>query len=136
MTAGSMSTQVATADCIQHIEASAFPGFVADLWRRLGWTVDDGTDWDDTFLATRPDGTALVLRALTHVDGHVSPAAIHELARARTRHGTDRATVVSPIGFTPSSTSVADAYGVDALGPDALARVVAVEDAPDLVPRR
>lgn len=129
-----MSTHTDTTDRIRDLDPLDVPAFVAALWERAGWTVVDQADWDDTFLATDPDrDTSIVLRALTHADGHVSGEAIRDAARTRDHHGTDRVTVVSPLGFTTEALSIAEAHGVDAVGPDAVARLVGALDATDLL---
>lgn len=129
-----MSTNSDTVTRLKQLDPVAFPPLVLELWRRAGWSIGDQGDWDDTYLATDPDrGKQIVLRTLTHTDGPVSVAAMRSAKEARNRHETDGVTVVSPIGFTADALSAADVYGVDAVGPDAVVRLMSALDAADLL---
>lgn len=129
-----MSTNSDTVNQLERLDPVAFPPLVLELWRRAGWSIGEQGDWDDTYLAEDEDrGKEIVLRTLTHTDGRVSVAAMRNAKVARERHGTDGVTIVSPIGFTKESLSAADAYGVDAVGPDTIIRLISALDAADLL---
>lgn len=111
-----------------------FPPLVLELWRRSGWAIDEQADWDDTYLATdEARNTQIVLRTLTHADDLVSGTAIRDANQTKERYGTDGVTVVSPIGFTETALAVADAHGVDVVGPDAVVRIMDALGASNLV---
>lgn len=129
-----MSTKSDPVDRLEGLDPVAFPPLVLELWRRAGWSIDEQGDWDDTFLVVdEARGKQNVLRTLTHTDGLVSVPAIRNAKEAIIRHETDGVTVVSPIGFTKESLSAADAYGVDAVGPDTIGRLIASLDATELL---
>jgi len=129
-----MSTDSIKTNDLLLLDPVKFPPLVLELWRRLGWEVDERTDWDDTYLAThRSRSETTVLRTLTHADDLVSGSAIRDAKQAKDRYDTDGVTVVSPIGFTESALAVADAHGVDVVGPDAVVRIMESLDAKNLV---
>ena len=129
-----MSTKSDPVDRLAGLDPVAFPPLVLELWQRAGWSIDDQGEWDDTFLMVDEDrGKRNVLRTLTHTEGRVAVPAIRNAKEARERHGTDGVTVVSPIGFTKEALSVADAYGVDVVGPDTIGRLIGALDATDLI---
>ena len=107
---------------------------VAATWRASGWHVEstarDGTE--GVFLATRddcdgPDERRLIL--VLDVDSRPSAPAVRRAVELKRRHDADRTVVVSGVEFGSGAVAVADAYGVDLVGPTELER--ALEDTTD-----
>ncbi|MFC3476467.1 hypothetical protein [Halobacterium litoreum] len=109
----------------------AFEEFVAALWRRAGWRVAsaDGPPFD----AARSEGRrATVLVPMAPSAGEVSAARMRDVVAEREGDASDL-TAVSPVGFSVEALDVADAHGVDAVGPDSLLRLVDALDADHLL---
>lgn len=127
-----MSSQSAVTDRIRSLDDDEFPRFLAELWRAAEWNVDRV---DDVLLASRETdaGTErIVLVALTPT-GFVTEAGVHDAVERRDVHDADGVTAVAPTGFTTAALDVADAYGVDAVGPESAARLVVALGAEDLL---
>jgi len=136
-----MSTETPLTDRVRALDDATFAGFVADLWRRAGWTVERkeatagvavasrGRDADDDRPVER-----VVLYAYTPDATLVDADDLREAVDARRRFDADGVTAVTPCGFTTDALDVADAYGVDVLGPDALTRAITAFGAVDLLP--
>lgn len=121
-----MADRLATLD-------GAFPGVVVELWRRAGWTVDDARGSEPGFVAHADDGRRRTrLCPLPPSDGTVTRAALHDLVDEAGAN-TSEVTAVSAREFTKGALDVADAHGVDAVGPVAIARLVDALDATDLL---
>lgn len=108
--------------------------FVAELWRRAGWTVEPAADRDDVAFATRTSNgrtRRTVLRAFPSSEGRVTGAAMRGVVDSL--QPANRVTAVSLVGFEPDALDVADAYGVDVVGPDSVHRLLVASDAEDLV---
>lgn len=109
-------------------------GFVAALWRRAGWSVDAAGGPEEMALATRESNgrpKRTVLYAFPPSEGRVSASALRSVVERP--EPADSVTAVSLVGFTPGALDVADAHGVDVVGPDAVSRLVDAHDAEDLL---
>lgn len=107
--------------------------FVAELWRRAGWTVEPAADRDDVAFARRTSNgqrTRTVLRVFPPSDGAVSGQTMRGVVASL--QPADRVTAVSLVGFAPAALDVADAHGVDVVGPDSVRRLLEASDAEDL----
>lgn len=134
-------------DRLDALEGDAFPAFVAALWRRAGWTVEppdesevgvgDGAETargTEVAVATRESNgrrKRTLLYAFPRSGGRVSPSALRGVVE-RAESAAD-VTAVSPVGFAPGALDVADAHGVDVVGPDAVWRLADAHDAEDLL---
>lgn len=128
-----MSSQSAVIDRIRSLDDDEFPRFLAELWRAAEWNVD--RVGDDVLLASREAdaGTErIVLVALTP-PGFVTEAGVHDAVERRDAHDADGVTAVAPTGFTTAALDVADAYGVDTVGPESAGRLVVALGAEDLL---
>lgn len=120
---------------IRSIDESEFPRVVAEIWRGFGWTVERELD-DETFVVSRETDLGRESRVLRVIPGVASVESYHihdALNRAGTAN-TDGVTTVTRGEYTLGALDVADAYGVDTVGPESLARTVTalgVEDVLD-----
>lgn len=121
-------------DRIAAVDDDSVLEFVVELWRRAGWTVDPAAERAYVAFAARTSNgkrTRTVLRVFPSSDGHVSGGAMRGLVASL--QPADRVTAVSLVGFTPAALDVADAHGVDVVGPDSVRRLVDAHDAEDLL---
>ncbi len=105
--------------------------FVDELWRRAGWTVETAASADAPSVATRERRTRserVLLYAFPANEGRVEADEIREVADED-----ERVTAVSTVGFTKRAVDVADAHGVDIVGPDAVERLVTALNASDML---
>ncbi|WP_336035054.1 restriction endonuclease [Halobacterium yunchengense] len=121
----------ALADALADLDEAAAVDLVADLWRRAGWTVETDAPAPASVVATRSsrsDRDRRLVRVLAPGDGRAAAPELRGVVAAADEDA-DRVTVVSTTGFTRDALSVADAYGVDAVGPDAVVRLAEALDA-------
>lgn len=113
-----------------------FPQLVVALWRRAGWTVvESPVDDRETaeFVAHSDDGRRRTrLCPFSPAEGVVTAAKVRGLVGDPGAAG-DEVTAVSAMEFTAGALDVADAHGVDAVGPVAVGRLVDALDATDLL---
>lgn len=118
----------------------AFPQFVAALWRRAGWTVEPENEGgvvaqDEgvvAFTARTDDGRRSTrLHPVPPAEGTVTAGTMRDLVGDSVAVDAGL-TAVSANEFTTGALDVADAHGVDAVGPVAVARLVDALDAADL----
>jgi hypothetical protein len=116
------------------VDDDAVLEFVTGLWRRAGWTVQAASERDDVAFATRTSNgqrRRTLLWVFPSSEGMVSGSAMRDaLASIDPAH---RVTAVSLVGFTPDGLGVADAHGVDAVGPESVRRLLAASDAEELL---
>lgn len=107
--------------------------FVVSLWRRAGWTVRSADDDAIAFATRTSNGTRrrTVLHVFRSTEGMVSGTAMRSVVASL--QPADRVTAVSLVGFAPAALDVADAHGVDVVGPDSVRRLLDAHDATDLV---
>lgn len=123
---------------IEAVAPSRFPGLLAALWRRQGWTVAPTPLEDAVYVASRGTETGdEERRALFAV--YRSPGDAVDAGTVRDRAavdiGPDGTTLATNAGFSPDATGMAAAHGVDLVGPDDLARLVDALDARPLLGR-
>ncbi|EMA70661.1 restriction endonuclease [Halorubrum aidingense JCM 13560] len=124
-------------DRIQALDGDELPEFLASLWQRAGWTVDAKRSNPPAVVVRRAVGEA-VERAVLHpvISSGLTSIDDVDLAIDRGRdRSADRVMLVSTTGFTPDARRLTDAYGVDTMGPEGLARVVVALGADDLFDR-
>lgn len=132
-----MPTEPVVVSRIRALADEEFPRFVAAVWRQAGWRVDEPPGDDGTAVVSRPgtDGRErIVLRAVTTAEA-VTPDAVHDAASLAEDRDVDGVATVTPTSYTTDALDVADAHGVDAIGPDAVARIVVALDAGDVFAR-
>lgn len=108
--------------------------FVTGLWRRAGWTVQSAGARDDVAYALRTSNgerCRTVLRVFPSSEGQVSGASMRGVVADF--QPADRVTAVSLVGFTPHALDVADAHGVDVVGPESVERLLEASGAADLL---
>ncbi|MFC7098951.1 restriction endonuclease [Halobaculum marinum] len=120
------------AQSVRSLSADQLREVVASTWRASGWRVEAADADEDLFVATRgEDGeTPRERRLLQVLCGGREPSAptVRRAVEFMRRHDADGAVVVSTVGFGSGAVAVADAYGVDLVGPAALARAVDTTD--------
>lgn len=124
-------------DRIQALDGDELPEFLASLWQRAGWTVDEKRLDPPAVVVRRAVGEA-VERAVLHPVTSSGLTSIDDVDLAIDRgrdRSADRVMLVSTTGFTPDAQRLTDAYGVDTMGPEGLARVVVALGADDLFDR-
>jgi hypothetical protein len=113
------------------LDREEFADLIASTWRHQGWTIRTrsaegalpalpGPVSGELRLVGRSSQERLVL-TLPAEDGEMTARELLELVSAIS--GPEKLTVVAAAGFTTGSLSVADAYGVDIVGPEALSRL-------------
>ena len=127
-----MLTESVVEGRIRELEDEEFTEFVAAVWRQAGWQVHDASD--DTVVVSRDgiDGHERVALRTVTPGGAVTTETMHDAVSRTEALETDEVATVTPTEYTPDALEVADAYGVDAIGPDAVARIVVALDADDV----
>jgi hypothetical protein len=108
--------------------------FVTELWRRVGWTVQSAGAREDVAYAVRTSNgerRRTVLRVFPSSEGLVSGDSMRGVVASI--QPADRVTAVSLVGFTPDALDVADAHGVDVVGPESVDRLLEASGAADLL---
>lgn len=120
-----------TADRFQELEPEAFAELVARTWRAYGWEVVRPAPEElpaGTGDVTEPleSAVALLVRSATPRVIVAAPAQSGEISAptllriyAEAAEPEDLL-VVSAVGFDTGALSIADAYGIDTVGPEAL----------------
>lgn len=113
------------------LDADEFAELVAATWREQGWDIRSraaeetpsalpGSVAGELTMVERSAEERLVL-TLPAEEGEMTAPELLELVSALS--SPRKLTVVAAAGFTTGSLSVADAYGVDVVGPEALSRL-------------
>lgn len=113
------------------LDSDEFADLIASTWRKQGWNIRTRAAEEalpalpspidgELTLVGRASEERLVLTLPTD-EGEMTAPELLELVSALSAPG--KLTVVAAAGFTTGSLSVADAYGVDVVGPEALARL-------------
>jgi len=116
------------------VDGDAVFEFVTELWRRAGWTVQSADARDDVAYAARTSNgerRRTVLRVFPSSEGLVSGASMRGVVAGF--QPADRVTAVSLVGFAPDALDVADAHGVDVVGPESVERLLEASGATDLL---
>lgn len=117
------------AGAVRGLSSERLRELVAATWRASGWRVEptDGGRSEGVFLATRDDEDGPVERRLLQIldaERRPSAPAVRRAVEVMRRHDAEGAVVVSTVEFGARAVAVADVYGVDLVGPVALARAV------------
>jgi|GEM_PF-760497 len=132
-----MTSPTTMLDRIQALDGDELAEFLAALWQRAGWEVDEaGTDTTAVAVGRSVDG-ALDRTVLCPVSssGVASVDDITTAVNGEHDGSADQVMVVSTTGFTPDARRLTDAYGVDTMGSEGLARIVVALGADDLFDR-
>lgn len=132
-----MPTETVVVSRIRALADEEFPRFVTAVWRQAGWRVDEPPGDDGTAVVSRSgtDGCERILLRTVTGDGAVTPDAVHDAATLAADSDVDGVATVTPTSYTTAALETADAHGVDAIGPDAVARMVVALDAGDVFAR-
>jgi len=117
---------------LRDLDDDAFAAFVGALWRRAGWRVESADGRRFRAERSGEDRPATVLWPLSASEGRVTAGRVREVVTSR-EGPVDDVTAVSPVGFSVTALEVADAHGVDAVGPDSILRLVDALDADHLL---
>ncbi|MFC7068819.1 restriction endonuclease [Halobaculum lipolyticum] len=117
------------AGSVRALSSDRLRDLVARTWRASGWRVEptDGCGSEGVFVATRDgDDGGVERRLLQILDAERRPSApaVRRAVEVMRRHDAEGAVVVSTVEFGARAVAVADVYGVDLVGPAALARAV------------
>ncbi|MFC7137891.1 restriction endonuclease [Halobaculum litoreum] len=125
--AGGDDRRIDDPEALGRLSAETVRELVASTWRSSGWRVDRLED-GSVLLATRgPERTRGPRRRFLRVlapDRTPTTPTVRRTVELMRRHDADSAAVISVREFGSAAVAVADAHGVDIVGPAELARAV------------
>ena len=121
-------------DRIQALEGDDLFRFLASLWRRAGWEIEE----------VNADPTEIVARRTT--DGNPDRTVLYPVSSSGVAtaddvqtvvtdgdRSADRTVMISTVGFAPDARRLTERHGADTMGPEGLARIVITLGAGDLL---
>ncbi|WP_336135024.1 restriction endonuclease [Natronomonas amylolytica] len=121
---------ISVEEALQRLDTRSMRDLVSRLWEERGWTLEGVSSPDDRGVDLRfsrewPRSRTLLLRALSFDRGdHLNDADVQAFVRTVQREGVDIARIVAPTETPSSVEATAREYGVDVMGPAALAALL------------
>ncbi|MEF8915506.1 restriction endonuclease, partial [Natronomonas sp.] len=130
MSHDSATEPISVEEALRRLDTRAMRDLVTRLWKERGWTLEgesspDGRGVDLRFSREWPQSRTLLLRVQSF-DGndHLNAADVQAFVRTVQREGVDVARIVAPTETPASVEATAREYGVDVMGPAALAALL------------
>ncbi|MFT4884315.1 MAG: hypothetical protein ACI8U4_001830 [Natronomonas sp.] len=121
---------ISVPEALQRLDTRAMRDLVTSLWEERGWTLEEESSPDDRgidllFSREWPQSRTLLLR-IQSFDGNdqLNAADVQAFVRTVQREGVDIARIVTPTETPSSVKKGAHEYGVDVMGPAALATLL------------
>ncbi|KZN25664.1 hypothetical protein A4G99_04195 [Haladaptatus sp. R4] len=118
---------------IRQIPQSAFPDFVATLWRKQGWTTTVKEKAEKTFVALQREGAEGLIWATPRTGDGVSGKELQQFVKICKQYGVNEGAVVTPGTFTEDAEKIGSQAGIQLVDGEKLRTIVEARELHDLV---